>query len=351
MIKPFALLLLLFWLLCWAFPGWAVEVPTALSRGDSTFTSYALGAACFGMDAQVDGLPCNPAFMAKERPSEFKINFFFGNNISNVQEITKLVDGSGDEGTVEKLFHQTSSDEMEANVEATYLHENWGLSYSPYRLFFYSLIRNSALPEINLYAGEEQSISAQIASYGDKDFYWGLQLKGVERKFIASEFTLTDAIASGGSNYFAVQTQRAAYLEPGFLYSWEEESWKPQVGLTVKNFGFVDHKYDELSTNPDWHFAGSIKPPIELGVLEFGLDFLVNSYVTNLSDVPHLAASYKLGAVQAMASCSDNDYSVGFLLKYQEWNGGLTYWRQKFENLLGEEAEMQTVFLEIGWTL
>jgi hypothetical protein len=331
--------------------SFAIEIPRPIAMGSSDFTSRTLSHACYGMDVVVSGLPCNPAFAAKERKSHFQTEFFFGNNISYARDVSQLVEGSGDEGTVQRLFNQKSSSEMEANIEATYLHETWGLSFSPYRLYYYALVRNSALPTITLFAGQEQTLTAQVASFEKDNFYWGLQLRAVDRKFILSEFTLTDALASGGSKNFETQNQRALYIEPGFLYSFEDSTWRPQAGVTIKNVGAVDKKYDELPNDPDWHVSGSIRPPVGFGTLAFGLDLLFNSYTTEATDIPRLGASYSLGAMQALGSFGDKEYSVGFLLKYDGWNGGLTYWRKKFVNLLGDQDQLQTVYLELGFTI
>ena len=333
----------------------AFEVPRSIALGNSDFTSRTLSYVCFGMDALVEGLPCNPAFAAKERRNHFQAQFFFGNNVSYVHEVSKLLDGTADAGTVEKLFSQKSSAEAEANIQASYLSETWGVQFAPYRLYYYGLIRNAALPVVTLYAGQEQTLSAQIASFagdnGNDHWFWGLQIRGVDRKFILSEFTLTDALASGGSKYFEKQNQRALYLEPGLLYEFAEKPWRPQVGLTIKNAGFVDKKFDEIPANPDWHVAGSVRPPVGYGELELGLNLRFNSYIEEFKDVPHLGLSYKLGAMQGLASYADREYSLGFLLHYENWNGGLTYWRKKYENLLGEKDQLQTVYLELGFII
>jgi hypothetical protein len=337
----------------------ALQVPRSVALGNSDFSSRSLGATCFGMDAITNGLPCNPAFAAKERESRFQAEFFFGNNVSYISEVTDLLDGSGNPETVTRLFSQKSSSEMEARIEASYLRETWGVAFSPYRLFYYSLIRNSALPVVTVYAGQEQILTGQLASFAQNDFYWGLQLRAVDRRFILSEFTLTDALASGGSKYFETQNQRALYIEPGFLYSFEDQPWKPQAGVTLKNAGFVDRKYEELATTPDWHVAGSVKPPVTYGELELGLDLLFTTASSEMDqygkrdirDIPRFGASYTLGAMQALGSFGNREYSAGFLLNYGIWNAGLTYWRKKFENLLGEQDQLQTVYLEFGFTI
>lgn len=333
----------------------AFEVPRSIALGNSDFTSRTLSYACFGMDALIEGLPCNPAVTAKERRSHFQTQFFFGNNVSYVHEVTKLLDGSGDPATVEKLFSQKASAEAEANIQASYLRETWGVQFAPYRLYYYALIRNSALPVVTLYTGQEQTLSAQVASFagenGKDNWFWGVQLRGVDRRFILSEFTLTDALASGGSQYFETKNQRALYLEPGLLYEFADKSWKPQLGLTIKNSGFVDKKFDEIPASPDWNFAGSVRPPVAYGELELGLNLRVNSYTEEFKDLPHVGFSYKLGAMQGLASYSDREYSLGFVLHYDDWNGGLTYWRKKYENLLGEQDQLQTVYLELGFII
>ena len=178
----------------------AIEVPRSIPLGSSDFTHHSLGTVCFAMDSLVDGLPCNPAFTAKERKGQFQTHLFFGNNVSYVQDVKNIMSGQADQRNIDRLFNQTRSSEMEANVEAGYLTEKFGLSFSPYRLSYYSLIRNSSLPVITLYAGEEQVLRTQLASYVNEDYFFGVQLRGVQRRFILSEFTLTDALVENSQD-------------------------------------------------------------------------------------------------------------------------------------------------------
>jgi hypothetical protein len=97
--------------------------------------------------------------------------------------------------------------------------------------------------------------------------------------------------------------------------------------------------------------AGSVRPPLTWGVLELGFELGFNSYLEEVQDIPHLGLAYKLGAMQVLASFAAHEYSLGFLLHYEGWNGGLTYWRKNFENLLGEKDQLQTVYLELGFIL
>ncbi|MGZ3796832.1 MAG: hypothetical protein ACXVB1_10720, partial [Pseudobdellovibrionaceae bacterium] len=102
---------------------------------------------------------------------------------------------------------------------------------------------------------------------------------------------------------------------------------------------------------PDWHLAGSVHPPVGLGILELGLDLDFNSYIEEAQDIPHIGFSYKLGILQILASYANQESSLGFLLHYYGWNLGLTYWNKKFENIFGEKDHLQTLFFELGFLL
>ena len=341
---------LAFWgVLFLSFMAEAIEVPRSIPLGTSDFTHRSLGTTCFAMDAVVDGLPCNPAFTAKERKAQLQTHIFFGNNVSYVQDVNDIMNKQSDQKNIEHLFNQTRSSEMEANVEAGFLTEKFGLSFSPYRLSYYSLIRNSALPVITLYAGQEQVIRAQLASYVQDDFYFGVQLRGVQRRFILSEFTLTDALAeSSQDEIFRVREQKALYFEPGFLWAPEDRLWGPQVSLTLTQLGAVDKKYTELPASPEAHLGTSVKPPVTYGELELGTTFSAQSRYEKWTDLIRLGVSYKLGATQYIASATENQYDLAFLLHYKGVRGGLTYDFRKFINLLGEKDEVRTIYTQIG---
>ena len=327
----------------------AIEVPRSIPLGTSDFTHRSLGTTCFAMDAVVDGLPCNPAFAAKERRAQLQTHIFFGNNVSYAQDVNDILNNQTSQKNVEHLFNQTRSSEMEANVEAGFLTEKFGISFSPYRLSYYSLIRNSALPVITLYAGQEQVIRTQLATYVQDDFYFGLQLRAVQRRFILSEFTLADALVENSQeDIFRVREQKALYFEPGLLWTPEGKEWNPQVSLTVTQLGAVDKKYTELPASPEAHLGTSVKPPITYGELEFGTTFTAQSRYEKWTNLIRLGASYKLGATQYVASATENQYDLAFLLHYKGVRGGLTYDFRKFVNLIGDSDEVRTIYTQIG---
>jgi hypothetical protein len=336
-------------LLFFSLAAGAVSIPRELPLGTSDFSHRSLGEACFAMDAVVDGLPCNPAFTAKERKSQFQTHIFFGNNVSYIRDVNDVLNNEADQKTIERLFNQRRSSEMEASIEAGYLHEKYGFEFTPYRLTYYSLVRNSSLPVITLYAGEEQSARTQLASYVNGDFFFGVQLRAVQRKFILSEFALTDALVEDGKDdIFKTQDQRAVYFEPGMLWFPEDQPWSPQFSLVLTQLGAVDHKYDELPASPELHLGGSVKPPIHFGELELGTNLSLKSQYEKWTDLLRFAVSYTLGATQYVTSFTENQYALSFLLHYKSVRGGLTYDYKRFENLIGEMDQVGTVYLQVG---
>lgn len=339
----------LFILLALGINAKAIEVPRSIPLGTSDFTHRSLGTTCFAMDAAIDGLPCNPAFTAKERKAQLQTHIFFGNNVSYAQDVNDILNNQTNQKNIEHLFNQTRSSEMEASVEAGFLTEKFGISFSPYRLSYYSLIRNSSLPVITLYAGQEQVIRTQLASYVQDDFYFGLQLRAVQRRFILSEFTLTDALVENSQeDIFRVRDQKALYFEPGLLWAPEGQAWSPQVSMTITQIGAVDKKYTELPASPEAHLGTSIKPPFTYGELELGTTFTAQSRYEKWTNLIRLGASYKLGATQYVASATENQYDLAFLLHYKGVRGGLTYDFRKFVNLIGDSDEVRTIYSQIG---
>lgn len=326
----------------------AVEAPREFVLAVPTPTGHVLGGACFAVDTGDEALPCNPAFIAREVKSSFKADLLLGNNTQNLGDVTSLLSGDGNPETVRRLFAQTRPSEMEAEVEGAYRAPTFGVSIMPYRVLSYFLIRNSALPTMTLLAAQEQSAAVQFGSYWGDDWSWGVQLRGVQRKFISQTFTLTDALAEGGSQLWAPQTQNAFYIEPGLLKEWSHVDWRPQLSIAVAQTGFVDVKSTDFATAPELHVGGAIHPPVGLGRLELGADAVFHSQIEDWSDPFRFAITYELGATRFLGSASRSDYALGFVLRYEEITGGLTYDSKWIQNWIGEDEWVRTVTLQIG---
>lgn len=330
------------------FASVAKAAPRELTLGLSTATGRSLGSSCFSVDAGDEALPCNPAFTARETQNDFKADLFFGNDIAYVQDVSTLLAGDGDEGTVRRLFSQTRASEMEANLEFAYRRPTFGFAIAPYRIVYYSMIRNQALPIVSLLAAREQSARMQLAGYAGNEWSWGVQLRGVQRKFISRTFALTDAFAEGGSGIFDAESQNALYIEPGLLREWNDAAWKPQVTATLTQLGVVDHKNEDFPTSPQIHVGAAVEPPVGVGRLQLGIDASADSETQGWTDPFRLGSVYDVGMTRLAGSFGRSDQAFGFQLRYGAAVGGLTYRTRYIENWLGEDEWVRNVSFNFG---
>lgn len=326
-------------------------IPRELTLGKSDSNFKLLGGVCYTMDAGEEALPCNPAFIARETDSDFRAKFMIGNNVSYLQDVSDLLSGRGDEQTVDRLFSQSRPSEMEAQVEGGYRQPLFGISFSPYRLLYFSVFRNRALPVVTLLAAREQTLRLQFGSYLENDWSWGLQVRGVRREFIGQTFSMADAIVEGGDEVFRRSTQNAFYLEPGLLKEWPGLSWAPQLTFALMELGTVDPKSDVFPASPAFQLGAAVHPPISLGKWEIGVNANVHSEAEEVADVFRLGSSYEVGMTRFAGSAGRSDHALGFQVKFIGFYGGVTYTSRWIENWFGVNEWVRTVFIEFGLSL
>lgn len=320
----------------------AMELPSFMRDGSSRFLSRSLGSACYSMDSVERGLPCNPAFVAKAREPRFDGDLFLGSNVDYLKEAERLLGGKASEADVAKIASRRDYSQAEASLEASFQAATWGASIEPYRLILYSHIENPSLPTVDFIAAEQQSAKVQFASYVSQNFYAGLQLRYTHVRFIGQYFAVSEALAENSQDLFAAQTQELLFLEPGFLYAWEDLVWQPQISAVLAQWGVTSHKTEQFPIKPEGLLGASVKPLVPLGLLEVGAQFAVNSETENFRDALRIAVSYKLGILQAVVSASEFDQSAGFLVGFKNFTSGLSYWN---------ENNQRGVFIQFGVTL
>jgi hypothetical protein len=343
------LLLLIFTLLVVSHSATALEVPRQLSAGRSDFTYHALGDACYSMDVYAGGLPCNPAFVGRPQKGEFNSHIFFGNDVTYFDDIKSILNNEADVATVHRVANNNRGAEFEADLEAGYIKEKFAMSVSPSRLNYYSLIRDPVLPEISLYASQEQVLRLQFASEINKDLDVGVQVRGVQRRFILSEFFIPEAMVEGGSNEVTrINEQKIVYLEPGMVWAPEGEYLSPQFSATVTQLGYVDRKYDGLSTSPEGQIGGSIRPAIDTGSLELGTQVTLSPQYQRWTELVRLAGSYKLGIARYSGSFNENQFDLAVDLKFKGAHGGVVMDYRKSDEFASGLADVRTFYFELG---
>ena len=326
----------------------AVQIPRAMSFGANGLLSQGLGYGCFAFDLAADTLPCGPAVLAETRERAFRASVFFGNNVSYMKEATEFAKGEASSQTIETLFKRTDSSELDANLEAAFVSPTFGVAISPLRVNYFTTFRNPALPEVSLYASQEESAKLQFASYVGNDLFVGLQTRLLHRKFVARHFFLTDALAENGPQLFDPQQQSLLFLEPGIMFAPENPEWKPQLSLNLVNWGFADRSYEELPILPQYHLSGSIAPIVGLGRWGLGFDLFWDQNVKDVLEPVTLATYYEFGILRLFASLAENSQGAGFQVMSGPLNLGVTYSDQQTDDGLGEKARARRLFLLLG---
>ncbi len=317
-------------------------LPATLRDGSTRFLSRSLGSACYTLDSVERGLPCNPAAIAKARRPRFDVDLFMGSRMEYLKDAEEILRGESNQEAVARFFSNRESIEADFSIEASFQAATWGVSFEPYRLVAVSRFENPALPMVDLVIAEEQSMKGQIASYVEDNLYVGLQVRYTHVRFIGQYFALSEAFAGDSERLFATQTQELIYLEPGFLYSWEEATWQPQISGMLAHWGVSSHKTEQYPIQPEVLLGASVKPTAPLGLLELGLQLQVHAQTENAREAARAAVAYRLGILHAVASVSERDHAAGFLISYKSFTGGLSYWTEK---------ENRGVFMQLGATL
>ncbi|WP_415061523.1 hypothetical protein [Bdellovibrio sp.] len=317
-------------------------LPATLRDGSTRFLSRSLGSACYTLDSVERGLPCNPAAVAKARRPRFDADLFMGSRMEYLKDAEEILRGESHEGAVARFFSHRESMEADFSIEASFQAATWGVSFGPYRLVAVSRFENPALPMVDLVIAEEQSVKGQIASYMQDNFYAGVQARYTHVRFIGQYFALSEAFAGDSEHLFSAQTQELFYLEPGFLYAWEEVTWQPQISGMLAHWGVSSQKSEQYPIQPEALLGVSVKPEIPLGLLELGVQLQVNAQTENAREAVRAAAAYRLGILHAVASASEGDHAAGFLISYKSFTGGLSYWTEK---------DNRGVFMQLGATL
>lgn len=326
----------------------AVEVPRHFLEGRSGLVTQSLGGTCFVFDITADTLPCNPAFMARERERTFKANIFFGNNVTYAKEASDLLNGRANQDTVQAMFGKKESSEFETVLDMAYLTETIGIALQPTRLSYYTLFRNQVLPQVTLYASQEESLRGQFASYIGNDFYLGAQFRYVHRKFISQDFFLTDALVQDGMDLFNPQEQNLLFFEPGLLYANDDHWLRPQFSMNLVNWGLEDRKYENVQNDPQFHIGGSVTPNLGPGRLGLGIDVFWDKRVESALEPVTLGSFYEFGILKIYGSVSETSQGMGFGILAGAVDLGLAYSNRTVENPLGEKSSFRRVYMLLG---
>ncbi|MFN7904345.1 MAG: hypothetical protein ACK5P5_04120 [Pseudobdellovibrionaceae bacterium] len=328
--------------------SFAFEAPARSLSGPNSFLGQGLGLSCFAFDLPADSLPCNPAFIAKERERKIRANLNLGNNVTYLKEAMDLSEGRANSDTIQTLFQRRENDELQAKVELGYLQETFGWSVSPFQANYNTSFQNQALPEISLYAAVEETAKIQFGSYMADDWSYGIQLRYIHRRFVASRFFLTDALVPDGNKLFEPKEQHLLFIEPAVLYAPQGNFWNPEFSILAANVGFTHQKYAEVPLVPRYHFTSSITPELTYGRLGLGLDIHYDKYIQRGLEPFTLGSFYEFGILRIFGSLARQEHAAGFGIFNAWWNTGIVHRNERLEDAAGNLYDSKKIYLFLG---
>ena len=339
---------LIFFLFLYPSLAFSFEVKNSFLSSMSGFMSMGLRQSCYAFDISSNTLPCNPAFIGKEKSRRFNASIFLGNNVSYLDEATDLSRGHADEFSIQKLFQRHEDDELQTQIELGHIQEKFGWSVTPMQVNYSTTFRNQALPQISLYASLEETAKMQFGGYLGDDWSFGIQLRYLQRRFVASQFYLTDALVPEGRALFEPRKQSSLFVEPAILYTPEAHDLNPEFTVFIANSGYVDKSYSELPVIPEYHFTVSINPELTYGKFSLGVDVNFNKDIQNSVSPMTLGSYYEYGILRLFGSVARFESAVGFGVFNTWWNLGVANKNELIDDSVGNTVRLYKTYLFLG---
>lgn len=320
----------------------AGTLPATLQDGSSHFLSRSLGDVCFSIDSLHRGLPCNPASIAKERTAHWDLDMVVGSNTAFLQEADSVLQGAASPWEQSEFLSYRETVEGEFSVAASFQTSTWGVAVEPYRLVAVSRIEEPEGSWVDFVIAQQQSAQVQWGSYVGNNFYTGIQFRYTRLRSLGEEFNFDSANLVSTPEVWEVKNQEIFFIEPGFLYAWEETPWQPQISLSLSDWGVRSSKNEHVQIHPKVLLGSSLKPLLPWGTLEVGAQLSLRGEGSDLVEALRGGASFQYGILQMVASLSQTNHAWGFLVTYKSFSTGLSYWH---------EQDSEGVFAQVGASL
>jgi hypothetical protein len=328
----------------------------AFSRNARTFETQhsslsikGMAGACLTVSYIPDGIPCNPAMTPLNSKSSLAVEALLSNGYSAIDNIRKLLSGQVTQELVDTLFTKGKIVQIEASADIDFHSKYLNGQFTPVSIKGFSVIRNEANPEVDLYSIEENGYTFQSGYEVYRDLFVGLQIRTLNRKFIKQRFKLAVLGTQAGQDLLKPKTQTVTFFEPGLTYFLGSQ-WKPRVSLFVANLGTATEKFDEIAEPVEGQIGFGLSPPLDWGDLDLSLEYRSMSYEEDDLQKLRFGAMYRFGSMYLTGGIDSNGISGGVLYRLDNINAGVVYSTTQFMNQ-EENFYTQTVYVQLGWQL
>lgn len=296
-----------------------------------------------------DGLPCNPAYTPMNTKPSLGAEILLSNGYSSLENMRKLLDSQLTQDLADTLFSKGKIIQIESNIDINFRSKYLSGQYSPTSIKGFSVIRNEANPDVDLYAVEEKGFNFQSGYEIFNNFYAGAQVRFVDRKFIRKQFKLVSLGTQEGKDLLKPKEQKATYIEPAISWTFAK-AWKPRVSIMVVNLGTVSETHDELKSPMEPQVGFGFSPPVYWGDLDISIEYRSMNYDESDFDKLHIGSLYRFGSMFLTGGIDTNGISSGVYYSLDKLNAGIMYSTTRFVND-NEDFFTQTVYMQLGWQI
>jgi hypothetical protein len=314
----------------------------------STLLIKSLAFSCLTLNSISDGIPCNPAMTPKATKGSLKATGLISNGYSNLARTRRLLSGEVDPALINELFSDQPVLQAESNVDVMFTSKYLNAKLSPLSYKFFSVVRNQANPDVDLFAVEEQDLTLQTG-YSIDQLDLGVEFKKTDWKFIRQRVKLLALTTQQGSDSIKPKNQSAYFIQPAANYNFDF-SWSPKMAAKIVNLGQLDKTYDEFPHPVEVQLGVGISPPVTYGKLELMLDYKSLNYEEKDFEKLHLGVLYKYGAMDIGLGLDNNGASAGVFYGLEQINSGILFSTTKLP-WKDNDYYSQTVYVQIGWQL
>lgn len=293
---------------------------------------------CYAYEDETPGLPCNPAFLGLDRQSSGWVYGYGNNNLQFFQDVADIVRGPIRARELLAIVDHNSHDNFQLEGSVGYISNTWGINFIPDKLLLFTNFRNPALPRITVLAAREREIQFQLGSFFNKEWSWGIQLRGVQRRFTYSDAYFSDHLTDNIDLLYSVMTQNAYYIEPSVLYAPEDNEWNPLFSFMITNLGQPDRNFQPYEFNPAARIGFSMGQNTDYGNLKMG----VTGQWLRQADIYRLFSgiglNYSYSYFQFFTTLSEFEQQVGVGFNFENFTTSFSYAQQDWDSNVSSNA-------------
>ncbi len=333
----------------------ASAVQLAYSKNARTFETQrsslmikSLAFSCLALVEMPDDLPCTGAAVPYATKAHLKVNGLISNGYANLAKLRKIISEEVDAEIVNDLFGEARVLQAEAQADVAFISRFLNAKYSPFAYRFFSVARNVANPDVELFAVEEQSLQIQTG-YKFDQLSFGVDFVYTEWRFVKEQFKLLGLLSQQNLEQIKPKSFKSYFVEPSALYIFESD-FKPRISMKGARLGNVSERFDQFLFPTELQVGFGVTADVLFGKMDFLLDYKSIESTADTNRKFHFGSLYHLGAMSLGFGVDDYGVSTGINYGLDVIQAGVAFsttqlpWRT-------DDYYSQTVYLQIGWKL